>query len=193
FLAVPEVHPPRSFDRMLTPIRHHEVSAPHELRTHCMPHRGVPVRFRKQTKSDKVLTYITEEACRCLLRAACEQSVRTERIEFCSVDRENILEDQPSTIQTVQIFEHFTVFVRYREIPELATALVQVDFPSRSPLVPDPKTSVQARQCITEYQVICDPDRDVNSVHRYLEIHLVLVQCLRNIHTEIIQPVLARP
>src|SRR5699024_6100609 len=133
-LAVPEVHPPRSFDRMLTPIRHHEVSAPHELRTHCMPHRGVPGRFRQRAKRDIVLTLISEEACRCLRRAACEQSVRTERIEFCSVDRENILEDQPSTIQTVQIFEHFTVFVRYREIPELATALVQVDFPSRSPL-----------------------------------------------------------
>src|SRR5690625_2052659 len=94
---------------------------------------------------------------------------------------------------TFQIFEYFTAFGRYREIPELAIALVQLDFPSRSPLVPDPKTSVQARQCITEFRGIGDPDRAVNSVHRFFEIRLVLVQCLRNIHTEIIQPVLARP
>src|SRR5699024_9171079 len=79
---------------------------PHELRTHCMPHRGFPGRFRQRAKRDIVITLISEEACRSLRRATCEQSVRTERIEFCSVDRENILEDQPSTIQTVQIFEH---------------------------------------------------------------------------------------
>src|SRR5699024_8140385 len=99
FLAVPEVHPPRSFDRMLTTLRHHGLSGTHESRTHCMPHRGVPGRFRQRAKTHIVITLISEEACRSLRRATCEQSVRTERIEFCSVDRENILEDQPSTIQ----------------------------------------------------------------------------------------------
>src|SRR5690625_2300770 len=178
---------------MFAPIRHRELSNSCEFGTYRMPYRLVVRVPGQRTQRDVALTLLTEEAGRGLGRAAGQLAIGTVRVELGPVRGEDVVEDQPLAVETMEVLHQFPVVVGDREVAHLPGIRVEIHRPGGRSLVGYPETAVEAGECIVEVHRVSQSDGPIDRAHGLLEVGLVLLEGLGCVHPEVVEPILARP